>query len=203
MFRKIFVIAATTAALGGLAGPALAATPSSAHTADPVAVSPLVDGIIPVSHANTVTLNNTGVSSMEFTPSGAYSITSGQPWEGVSAQTTSSGLSITAQAGRHDSSGPAQWFTQNSSAMVGGNSYSASPSELNFAFSGTLTLNGADYDVVIGQGSNGEGNNWWIGGEGWIQDGAGTIVSPDQNFVISDASDSGGVSENSFDVSGS
>jgi hypothetical protein len=60
----------------------------------------------------------------------------------------------------------------------------STPSDLNFAFTGTLTLSCTsncgsapvgtfNYPIVVGQGHTGSGqtieaNNWWIGGQGWI-----------------------------------
>ena len=128
-----------------------------------------------------------------FTWSNQYSITDGQPWEGV---TTGPGGSfpgefqITAQAGRHGSSGPAQWFLSQAQTMIGGDTWEARvPSDLNFAFSGLLTMTCSsapcgsapvgisNYPIVIGQGSTGTNNNWWIGGPGWT-----TAVCPQSPF---------------------
>ncbi len=120
-----------------------------------------------------------------FTWSDQYSITDGQPWGGV---TTGPGgefpgeFQITAQAGRHGSSGPAQWFLSQAQYMIGGDTWEATvPSDLNFAFSGLLTMTCSsapcgsapvgisNYPIVIGQGSTGTSNNWWIGGQGWTK----------------------------------
>ena len=82
---------------------------------------------------------------------------------------------ITIYVGLHGTTPPAQWFTSfcggNEVGNEGGETSPTSPSDLNFAFSGTLTAN-AGYTIAFGQGHNGEGNNWWIGGPGF------SIVAP-------------------------
>ncbi len=187
MIRTLFLVAATTAVMGGITGPAMAATSAEATAAATPASQPLVGTTM---HANLVTIypaddTSSQYDGLSFTPSGSYSITSGQPWGGVSSSVGAfDGLQLTAQAGRHDSAGPAQFFTDNASVMVGGAAYGNTPSSLNFAFTGTLTVAGNSYDIVVGQGSNVEGNNWWFGGEGWTQDGAAQIISPDGRYTL-------------------
>lgn len=186
MFRKLLITAAATAVLGGVAAPAMAATADTTATT-PASSRQMVGTTM---HANLVSIYpadaNSGLyEGLSFTPSGDYSISSGQPWGGVTTGTGAfDALQITAQAGRHDSSGPAEFFTQNTSAMIGGAAYGDTPSELNFAFTGTLTVDGNSYDLVVGQGSNMDGNNWWFGGEGWTQVGAGQINTPDDRYTL-------------------
>ncbi len=50
-------------------------------------------------------------------------------------------------------------FLANANGLFGANSFSSAPSKLNFAFTGILTIDGSSYDIVIGQGSNSEGND--------------------------------------------
>ena len=81
--------------------------------------------------------------------------------------------------------GPANWFDTQSTAAIGGNAdHNGNPSELNFAFAGSLSVDGVSYPVVIGQGSNAQGNNWWIGGQGWTAGADGVIVSPDGKISL-------------------
>lgn len=187
MFRNLLVIAATTAVMGGIAGPAMAATTPDTSDKTASVSQPLVGTTM---HSNLVTIYPADDTSplydgLSFTPSGTYSISSGQPWGGVTSSTGAfDGLQITAQAGRHDSSGPAQFFTDNASVMIGGAAYGDTPSSLNFAFTGTLTVDCNSYDIVVGQGSNFDGNNWWFGAEGWTQDGAEGITSPDGKYTL-------------------
>jgi hypothetical protein len=75
--------------------------------------------------------------------------------------------SDTVEAGRHDSTAPAQFFLANANGFFGANSFSSPPSELNFAFTGVVLIDESSYDIVIGQANNSEGNDWWIGGPGW------------------------------------
>lgn len=100
-----------------------------------------------------------------------HSITSGQPWGGVSTSYPTGTFEIDAKAGRHGSSSVASWFKSHASAATCANWPSGCPdwpSNLNFAFTGNITINGTGYPITIGQGSvGGVHNNWWIGGPGW------------------------------------
>jgi len=60
------------------------------------------------------------------------------------------------------------------------------PSELNFAITGTITIDGTGYPITIGQGSTGSSNNWWVGGPGWtIHSGVyANVVTPDGKYVF-------------------
>lgn len=136
-----------------------------------------------------------------FTFTGDYSITGGQPWGGIYQQQCSSAcqagsypqaLQLEALAGRKGSSGPAQWFVSNGGyAIIGDDAASYSPSSLNFAFAGTLDIGNlggggiTSYPVVIGQGNNATGNNWWIGGQEWQHAGCSGGSSPPVCRIIS------------------
>ena len=99
-----------------------------------------------------------------------HSITSGQPWGGISTSYPTGTFEIDAKAGRHGSSSVASWFKSHASAATCANWPSGCPdwpSNLNFAFTGNITINGTEYPITIGQGSVGLHNNWWIGGPGW------------------------------------
>merc|ERR1739845_343352 len=97
-----------------------------------------------------------------------HSITGGQPWGGVATDYDK----LTVKAGRKGSSGPADWFLKNLGPdNIAGCDVASdtSPSKLNFAVSGTLSMNvgGAIVtcpDVRFGQGHSGSRNNWWMGG---------------------------------------
>ncbi len=129
-----------------------------------------------------------GFAQLAFDLTG-YSITSGQPWGGVSTGQPDQTWGIDAKAGRHGSSTPAEWFKSHASVAVctGYTCSSAWPSELNFAMTGTLTINGTSYPITIGQGSTALGvNNWWIGGPGWtIHSGTDSnVVTPDGQYLF-------------------
>lgn len=122
---------------------------------------------------NDFTLKMTGMSDMEFDISG-HSITSGQPWEGISkiSCNSSGDCTMTVRAGRKGSKNVAQWFKDNvdGGSALGCSTIDQMPSELNFAFIGTMTFShgGKTYtgtDIVIAQGHGGGRNNWWIGGK--------------------------------------
>jgi len=144
-------------------------------------------------HDNNFVLLPDGFSpSMSFTWDGNYTITSGQPWEGVSSSGYHSGVQIVARAGRKGSSGNANWFISRvSAAACTTKTYGDEfPAELNFAFTGTLTIDGNAYPVAIGQGHSGAENNWWIGGFNWIQHGdIQEIFTPDNKYKITSDSD--------------
>lgn len=121
--------------------------------------------------------------TVSFAYSGSYSVTSGQPFSTVTGCTTSGTNNgsqtcmMTVNAGRSKSSPVAAWFTQQApQAWCTMDCGGGQPSELNFAITGTLTINGTSYPVALGQGSYSPGySNWWIGGTGWTS--AGCFVS--------------------------
>jgi hypothetical protein len=124
-----------------------------------------------------------------------HNITSGQPWGGVSTGTQGSAWGLNAQAGRHKSSGVGSWFRSHASVSTCANWPSGCndfPSELNFAFTGTLTINGTGYPITIGQGSIPPHNNWWIGGPGWTSWSSpfgDAVVTPDGKYYFEAADD--------------
>jgi hypothetical protein len=142
-----------------------------------------------IQHDNQFDIAPDGFSpAMSYSYSGNHSITSGQPWGGVSAGMSGSELQIVAKAGRKASDTPANWFNSNVSnaACTIANVYSL-PSELNFAFTGTITIEGNSYPVTMGQGNSLEYNNWWIGGPGWVFPSRtvyGEISTPDRKYTF-------------------
>jgi hypothetical protein len=119
-----------------------------------------------------------------------HSISSGQPWGGVSSSVSNQVLGIDVKAGRHASSSVASWFRSHASVAWCANWPSACPewpSDLNFAMTGTLTINGTGYPVTIGQGSVRPHNNWWIGGPGWTARYSplgDAVVTPDGKYFF-------------------
>jgi outer membrane protein assembly factor BamA len=128
-----------------------------------------------------------GVSKVEFTWSGESVITDGQSFDGVKAG--SDAHSCIAEAGREASEYLADWFKEQSGVVAVQTDCMAScdddwPKELNFAFTGTITIDGTDYPIAPGQGHVGASgdNNWWLGGgEGFS--GKGTVVTPDSLYA--------------------
>jgi len=116
-----------------------------------------------------------------------HSITGGQPWGGVTTGTPDMDWGIDAKAGRKGSTGPAEWFkahASNATYTSGGSG--AWPSELNFAYTGTITIDGNSYTIVIGQGNSFGRNNWWVGGPGWtVHPGVyANVVTPDGKYFF-------------------
>jgi hypothetical protein len=115
---------------------------------------------------------STNINSISFKFNGDYIVTDGQPWGGVSAD----GGKIVVKAGRKGSEKCAKWFkdyvASNYNNMIhtcGGDNL---PDMLNFAIKGTLTVEGEDFDVCIGQGhrsSTGE-NNWHLASKSIMAD---------------------------------
>jgi hypothetical protein len=116
-----------------------------------------------------------------------HSISSGQPWGGVTTSYNSGIFEFDVKAGRHKTSGVADWFKSNCSKATGTmDPGMAWPDDLNFAYTGTITIDGNSYDITIGQGSSMSGNNWWIGGPGWtIHSGVyANVVTPDGKYFF-------------------
>ena len=120
---------------------------------------------------NTFTLKMSGMSNLKFDVHG-YSYTSGQPWEGISSITCSSGSCVlTVKAGRQGSTRVANWFKAvvDDGSAIACDSVSPLPNKLNFGFRGTMSFDygGNTYvgkEIAIAQGHINAQNNWWIGG---------------------------------------
>lgn len=132
------------------------------------------------SHDNEVYFDNTNVA--RFYPCNMC-VSEGQPWSGDLPidYLGGKGSRIIVKAGRHKTANTAKCFRSwqgkpdlESRNMLGLNSGSSVPAELNFAIKGTLEfaiLEPRSSDIAcpymsIGQGSNAGGNNWWVGCSG-------------------------------------
>lgn len=144
-------------------------------------------------HDNNVTFiqgPHTCVSSANFIPQDS-NITGGQPWGGVSTIEPYNGqvFSLDAKAGRHDSSGPANWFNQRAPQYLA--MFNGPINNLNFAFTGELTLNGDTYLIALGQGNAGGGSSpWWLGGQGFqleTDQGWSHLYTPDGKYFLTTA----------------
>jgi hypothetical protein len=138
------------------------------------------------------TLDSYSIKTIRFEWDNGYSITSGQPWEGITIKSDGTyPVEMNVRAGRKGSSGPLNWF-----ALHGGleNVISsekwANIDSLNFAFSGVLIINGDRYSVVLGQEGFAGTNGWWIAGNGagWLRHNpiflTSYIVTPDNKWQI-------------------
>lgn len=140
--------------------------------------------------------NGSGGPPVGYVFSGDYSVTAGQPWQGVTGCPSAvDNCTITVMAGRNKTTPVAQWFTQNApTAYCTGDCGGSQPSELNFAFTGTITINSSSYPITLGQGSSSPGvNNWWFGGSGWTYQKVGewnSLVTPDGQYYLTQGMDS-------------
>lgn len=124
-------------------------------------------------HDNEFDFNaSTNVTSISFRFNGEYIITDGQPWGGVS----SDGGKIVVKAGRKGSEECAKWFKdyvasdyENMIHTSGGDNL---PDKLNFAIKGTLTIDGQNYEICLGQGhrSSTSENNWHLASKSIVAD---------------------------------
>lgn len=129
-----------------------------------------------ISWSNTVTINDpsNSIASITYVDSSVH-FTNGQPCTPPPKFTHSNNVfTVTLQAGRSNSTPPAQSFNQASGGAA--NEYAPSgggggvPSQLNFWFSLVFNMQSNNGQTVtpitinIGQGSYGTTNNWWIGG---------------------------------------
>jgi hypothetical protein len=161
------------------------------HSSDDTTVT----GVDVTQHDNIVILMpDWGATGVSFTLTD-HDITSGQPWGGVSSSYQGGSLSIDAKAGRHNSGGCATWFKDHCSNATCCNWPSGCnpwPSELNFAFTGTLIIDGDSYTITLGQGSDGVHNNWWVGGPSWTTWSSpfgDAVVTPDSKYYFEAADD--------------
>ncbi|MFC5742682.1 hypothetical protein [Dyella tabacisoli] len=118
---------------------------------------------------NIVTFSFGNSPEAQFSTS-SYSITSGQPWGGISGGNWTSGSAfLKVRAGRKKSSTVGNWFNTQAQGGVGlgTNDFKNRPAELNFAAKGTITFtkNGVSttcQNFVIAQGNFSSTNNWWL-----------------------------------------
>ena len=132
-----------------------------------------VDEVEATIRTNEFTLQMSGLSNLKFEDSD-HSITSGQPWHGISKiKCNDSGCTMYVNAGRKNSAAPADWFARavEPGSAIGCTTTDTMPKKLNFAFKGNMSFDhrGQTFtgeDIVIGQGSTDSfRNNWWIGGQ--------------------------------------
>ncbi len=145
-------------------------------------------------HQNVIEIdsdNDPEVNSLVYYWDGGYSITSGQPWDGVTTNNVSTDLlpayQVDALAGRHSSGPPADFFNDRANGLfTTTNGNKDTPDGMNFAYTGVLEINGYDYKIVIGQNGCGTDNCWYLapnesGFRNWDYN---EIMTPDQRFYI-------------------
>jgi hypothetical protein len=139
------------------------------------------------------------IKSVAFEWDQAYSITPGQPWEGLDVSIEKNGYGdvipfMTVKAGRKGSSTPQDWFNaRNAGAKISDESSWRHVGTLNFAFTGYLVINDDRYLVTMAQeGLNGT-NGWWLAGQqkGWTYQepfiGDNYLLTPDKKWEIKGA----------------
>lgn len=152
---------------------------------EPVTNSVDNTAIYTTSHDNLVIFNyDPPLMKVTYTFSGEYCITSDQPWHGITTVDMGASYVVDANAGRKKSNGPAQWFKDHATAAIGVDTISPWPKTLNFAFNGGITIDGNMYQLVVGQGNDGVRNNWWIGGNQWLNASPNLLVTPDMKYFI-------------------
>ncbi len=124
-------------------------------------------------HDNYVFFDIAGMKAFSFTET-SHSITSGQPYHGVSAgikkEDGHDQAYIMVNAGRKKSASVAGWFktAAGNGQTVVCDSAGTYPNELNFAVQGTMKITNVSDQVIIcenfivAQGHFGVNNNWWI-----------------------------------------
>lgn len=122
-------------------------------------------------HDNHVYFDRAGIETFKFTLK-AHEITSGKSFGKVESGVNDAGMPyIMVEADRKKSEPVAAWFREKAKGgETLGNSSDPYPKELNFAIQGDLevkVVGGKTIlcdDIVIGQGSYGTSNNWWVSG---------------------------------------
>lgn len=169
-----------------VAGAATAAHPVAPPVAPPVTTT-LQDNDV-------YFLNSTGVTNVAFYyQTSNHSITSGQPWGGFQViQSDSKGVGLNVRAGRKSSSTPFNWM--GGWSMVNNGIYGESmDGNANFAFNGTLHVDGNNYPVYVAQYAYHDAtavqffNCWVLSGPGFTfykKFGYQSTITPDQKYSI-------------------
>ncbi len=121
-----------------------------------------------------------------------YSITSGQPWEGLNVNTynyngqTKSYIDVVAKAGRKGSNTPKDWFNARNGGVKICDIDWNNIDSLNFAYSGHLVIDNNRYLVVIGQEGYALDNGWWIAGQGpgWTHKTFRPTGGRERNYIV-------------------
>ncbi|MDQ1249845.1 MAG: hypothetical protein QG597_4222 [Actinomycetota bacterium] len=148
-----------------------------------------------------------GVTSIAYEWNGDYAITPDQAktWKGVTAGYSPDNpevYEITATAGRQadDTHNTFNWFkaqapvlsTTDAEGECSLEYWAGTDGYQNFAFAGTLTINGKAYPMALSQYGSDDGNQWAFGGPGWQGPMCGTsFATPDGAFAIINREGSG------------
>lgn len=133
------------------------------------------------------------VTSISFGYGNEYDVTEGEPFKSVKMKGNGTDrLTITARAGRKKSYLPARWWcdqvNNDGTKMIHTANRDYRPDELNFAFKGTLTINGANFDIGLGQGNYMSKNNWFLNSDSLVaanNNKSGTVTNGSNAYKIS------------------
>lgn len=174
------------------------------------ATAPAPMPVTTTTHDNIVTFSRVTGDSVSYVGFEAsfnkddYNVTAGQPWNWVAVSNSSGNFTVTLnlRAGRHNSNGPAVWFRNSIPTKLillatwpASGDVHTMPANLNFAFRGILDIDKNKYPIIVGEGSSGIHNDWWVGGaeNGWTVKYVGLavplLVTPDGKYGISTEDD--------------
>jgi len=112
---------------------------------------------------------NDDISTITFLYSGDYSLTDGQQFDGVTVSPINgkaNQIEIDFKAGREPSEKCADYYKayvdDEKDNMIHTEGGDHAPNELNFAFKGTLTINGTAFNICLGQGDHDGSHNWHL-----------------------------------------
>jgi hypothetical protein len=124
-------------------------------------------------------IGNSTVSSITFLPHD-HIVTKGQPFDGIAVAPINghnNEIEIDFKSGRKGSKECADFFNAtvngDEAHMIHTERGSNKPGELNFAFNGTLTINGQAFEICLGQGHYLTTNNWHLAATSLDADGNG------------------------------
>ncbi len=121
----------------------------------------------PSEHENNVYFKGDGsITSIGFELED-HIVSKKQPFDGITWKAINDNkLKIDVKAGRHKTEPCANFYknfvNNNKKNMMHSRGGDAAPKELNFAFTGVLTINGKPFNVCIGQGRTSDHNNWHL-----------------------------------------
>jgi hypothetical protein len=158
--------------------------------------NPIPSPIGAYSHDNNLTFQlqnfDYGSITMSFTET-AHSITSGQPWNGVTySNNGTNSFTIDVKCGRKGSGSPLQWMVDQlqGGPVIGADGSSwhpgghlGSPGSLNFAVTGVLTIDGNRYTICLGQAGEAWHNVWYLGGPGFTE----YLITPDGKYAFDES----------------
>lgn len=192
----IMAVLAIMLALSGCSGSADSGAMGGPGGIEPLSPANTVGAVNAYSHNNNVYFSLQNFSSnvsITFSETG-HDITSGQPWDGVTGSYDSNGtFTITVKCGRKNSGGPLGWFEEQIGTGLAisadGSPWNPhgqpapSPTAMNFALTGVLSINGNAYPICLGQSGESLHNVWYMGGSEFRYN----MITPDGKYSFEDS----------------